>query len=667
MNHIKRRSKPQLNLAQRRRTYRWASGPTARTGSPLGAKAHRFASLVSRHRGTALIALAVAYTILTWPGTQLAPQSGLDQSWQAGLAMALEKHIQWGPRIDFTYGPLGFLVVPMLYYHLTAALSLTYLAASRWLLYLLLLRECLRKLPWPTALALSFLVGATAIAVVDGADLLMASALLLYVSWQHSEGSTKRRNLLAHVLFPAFAAMGTLVKFSVGLLAVFLLAVIVTQSTRWRRAAITSVLSYSASFLLLWVATGNSPANIWQYVRLSVSVASGYSGAMSLEVGRTDEWLYALIFLAALGLLLRWGAATTASRQPWATWLAYAGFSWIALKEGFVRHDGHDLEFFGLMSVALLSVPWHRLATASRLLPTTALASILTWTAAGSVPSNVVSLATGPHSFEGEASAALGSRGTTIMRQAQAALVSTYALPQSMLAQMAGHTVAIEPYENTVAWAYPQLHWDPEPVLQQYSAYTSSLDALNTQFLRSPSAPKFILNQPSVAYEGINQDPYFESPSADLQMLCDYRQVAATPQWQLLRRGPDLCGAPRLLRTTPASFGSRVAVPSPPPHALLVAALSEVGTALTYRAENLLLKARAIQMTTNVASFRFVAGTATDLHVLSTPSHFGYSPQYLPPRIQSFTLYERNIVTDGGRYTVRFYAVPLPRLSSGTA
>ncbi|HET9058889.1 MAG TPA: hypothetical protein VFN61_03125 [Acidimicrobiales bacterium] len=601
--------------------------------------------------------LAGLFTLLTWPGTQLAPQAGLDQSWQAGLAMALEKHLAWGPRIDFTYGPLGFLVVPELYYHLTATLSLAYLACSRWLLYALLLGECRRKLPPLPAAAATFVVGATTIAIVDGADLLMACALLIYVAWTHARSG--RAVLLGQIALPALAGFGLLVKFSVGLLAACLVVALLLQSQHWRKATAVAAGSFAASVLFFWLATGNSPANLYQYLKMSFNVASGYSGAMSLEVGRTDEWVYALLFILALALLLRWASPTQELRRPFALWLAYAAFAWIALKEGFVRHDGHDLEFFGLMSVALLSVPWHSLTYIRRLLPISALACLLTWTAAASVPSNVVSLATGVHSFASETEAALGATGTAIMTSAQRALVANYALPSAMLAKISGQTVAVEPYENTVAWAYPHMRWDPEPVLQQYSAYTSSLDQLNTQFLVSRHAPRFILAQPVVTYEGIDQDPYFESPSADVQTVCHYVQVIASGQWQLLRHSASRCGAPRPLSTVHASFGSSIQVPKAPRNSIVVATFTGVGTSLIYKVENLILKARAIQMTSNVGSYRFIAATAGQEHIMSAPSNLGYDAEYAPPQITDFALYERDLTTNGGRYTVHFYAIAL--------
>ena len=52
------------------------------------------------------------------------------------------------------------------------------------------------------------------------------------------------------------------------------------------------------------------------------------------------------------------------------------------------------------------------------------------------------------------------------------------------LALLRGHTVAVEPYENQLAWAY-RLKWRPLPVLQSYTAYTTGLDQEDASFAAS--------------------------------------------------------------------------------------------------------------------------------------------------------------------------------------
>lgn len=608
--------------------------------------------------GTAAVALVL--TVITWPVMDLVPQAGLDPSWEAGLAMALTQHLAWGPRIDFTYGPLGFFVVPTLYYEATSLLSICYLLVTRWLFLALLLRASYTKFTPYLALAATLVVGATAIALLDAANLLMGIELLLAIEAFRSE--EPRNRTVAVLTLGTLAGAGLLVKFSVGLLGVGLAAVVVGASaTRWRRDLAAAGGAFAVSLLVAWVATGNSLSNLFQYLHMSEAIAAGYSGAMSLEVGRIDEWYYAAIVLGCLAACAYSVLRATGRREQLCVTLAFLGYSWVALKEGYVRHDGHDLQFFGLILVAFVALPWPKLRMpTARVAGALALATTFTWTAAGSVPSNLLDFSYDTHQLASSLATVLQpTRRAATIAQARTALRSGYQIPASFLAQMRGQTVAIETYENTVAWAFQGFKWDPEPVLQQYSAYEASLDHLDANFLRSRHAPTRILAMPAVPFAGINENPYFEAPTADVELLCRYAQLGATPTWQLLARVPNRCGPLKPLETVHAKFGQTLAVPQAPPGDAVVATFHGVGSSLLYRVENLVLKARAIQMTVPGTSYRFIAATASDMHIMEVPSTLGYSSQYAPAAIGSFTLYERNLLTDGGRYRVTFYAMSL--------
>ncbi len=625
------------------------------------------ANCVSRLRTTlreprlgATAALALIMTVITWPVMDLVPQAGIDASWEAGLAMALKQHLAWGPKIDFTYGPLGFLVVPTLYYGATSLLSICYLLLTRCLFFALLLRVSYSKFQPHFALASTLVVGATAIGLVDYADLLMGIAFLLASEAFRSE--ELRNRTVAVLALGTLAGAGLLVKFSVGLLGLGLVGVVVgATATRWRRNLATAGGAFVVALIVGWVATGNSLSNFFEYLRLSEAVAAGYSGAMSLEVGRVDEWYYAAIILGCLGACAFSALRATGRRKQVCIGLAFVGYSWVALKEGYVRHDTHDLVFFGLMLVAFLALPWPKLRMpTTRLAGSLALATTFAWTAAGSVPSNLLDFSYDTHQLVSSLATVLEpARRAATIAQARASLQAGYQIPPSFLGQLHGQTVAIETYENTVAWAYQGFRWDPEPVLQQYSAYAASLDNLDAHFLLSDHAPTRILSQPAVPFQGIDQDTYFEAPTADVELLCRYAQVGATATWQLLARVPNRCGPLQPLETVHAKFGQSIAVPRAPRGDAVIATFQGVGSSLLYRLENLVLKARAIQMTVPGASYRFVAATGPDMHIMWAPSTLGYSPQYEPPTIGSFTLYERNLLTDGGRYRVIFYAMSI--------
>ena len=131
----------------------------------------------------------------------------------------------------------------------------------------------------------------------------------------------------------------------------------------------------------------------------------------------------------------------------------------------------------------------------------------------------------------------------------------------------ASETVHVDPVMASAAYAYPDLDWKPLPIFQSYTAYTSALDGLNADLLRSADAPQRILRnvQPAnhtdrlrewidrpfvdgeflpVSVDG--RFRWFESPAAMLETFCRYDEISVTERWQVLARTGRSCGATRV-------------------------------------------------------------------------------------------------------------------------
>src|SRR5579863_6382799 len=109
----------------------------SRPGQPRGPMFRRSAQFVRgaqsseanhirSHSHLIAVGFGLVATIASWPVSGLAPAPGLDASWEFGLASAAVHHIAWGPHLDFTYGPLGFLDFRTLWFASTATMALAY-------------------------------------------------------------------------------------------------------------------------------------------------------------------------------------------------------------------------------------------------------------------------------------------------------------------------------------------------------------------------------------------------------------------------------------------------------------------------------------------------------------------------------------------------------------
>src|SRR6188472_7525 len=93
--------------------------------------------------------LGLIVALFTFPTFSLAPAPGLDPSWGAGLQMAAHDGLVFGREVVFTYGPLGFLSVPTLWYQDLGAAAVAYGALVHILACTLILWAALRVFDRP--------------------------------------------------------------------------------------------------------------------------------------------------------------------------------------------------------------------------------------------------------------------------------------------------------------------------------------------------------------------------------------------------------------------------------------------------------------------------------------------------------------------------------------
>ena len=664
-----------------------AAGP-----QPVGhARGWPGAGLVRGWPGVAVVSFLA--TVLGWrPYAWHSVYAGIDPSWEVGLAMGFNHHLQWGPSLVFSYGPYGFVDGIYPFYRLTAFLSVLYALAIVWGLAALIvsaLRPSWTLLPagaaaWaavaiaPSRTGSSDIAAATALglalaalaagrggatrapATADWAEGQWAGTGWAAPNWARARQS--RAGLVLVGLLGALAGFQLMVKTNDGLLTVGLLAVVVVLGDLgWRRTVPAGCIPLVTVFFGGWLAAGQSITNVFSYFRGSWSVAIGYSSAMQYSYGRAAENWYAVAVCALIVVLFALSVQRKPRRYQVAVMLLIAGWLWAVLKEGFVRHDQHDLTFFGLALAAVLLAqvkrPYVPLQAGAA-----AFTAVVFWLALGNVPVQLHSPGATTSAFFDDVGEVMGAPG---FGQARATTLDQFlstgdALSPALFSMLAGRTVAVEPIENSVAYDYPELDWDPEPVLQSYSAYTSYLDRLDAAFLASARAPERIVYAP---WEIVDKRYQFFDPPATLEsMYCHYVQLAAPGPAQVLQRVPDRCGPPVKVKTVSTRSGAPVSVPSEP--GKMVVATFDLGAPLSAKAEDVLLKPPTMSVTlwtgqAGPANYRFIPGTAADEHVVSVPPALGYSAAFTPPAIKKLALSGGGWKPGQGEITVNFYTVGL--------
>lgn len=564
-------------------------------------------------------ALGALVSLLVWKVGMATPGPGLDASWNAGLAMATEHGLQFGREVVFTYGPLGFLQGPFVWYSGLGALAFAFSAAVYVAFCVALVWALGRTLP-PLAAAL---VAAAMLALLPAPEqplLIAAIAALTLLG-----GEWEERALWAFAALAAsFAAVEALAKLSTGpvLAVVFLLALVGARARRAQLGLFAALLV--GELALLWALSGQSFAALPDFAAHTWEVVSGYSGAMVREVD-VPAWKVTMATIAAAAITVATVAACARCRLPdrrarWAAALALAVAGFTVFKEGVVRTDaGHLSLYFSTAAVLWLAVPWPRSRWWLMLGGAAAIVALGWPVRPAGMATSLDPVANLRLAVEGVRNLASPGRRQDLIERGRAGMKAVYRLDPAMRAQLRGRTVAVEPWEIGAVWAY-RLDWAPLPVFQNYSAYTPALDRLNAAAVASPEGPERILreNAPLVWREFPTPDlddryPGWDPPRQQRAVLCHFAPLRTTARWQLLGRVPDRCGPLRPLGAVEARSGAAVPVPAPRPGEVVFARIEGAGIGGLERLTTLLLHARSRQLRLNGGrSYRLVPETAAD-------------------------------------------------------
>jgi hypothetical protein len=621
--------------------------------------------LLSRHPPSWLLGLLVA--LLGWRVGMTPPSVGLDSSWNGGLAMAVHDGLQWGSEIVFTYGPLGFMNGQGVWFGDLGAIGLLYICGLFVAFCVTLVWALRRALPPWAAVPIAFVV-VTVLPLVE--ESIVVAALIALGALARERSS---RALTALILGGAsFAAVEVLIKFSAGpvIAAFFLIALIGLRVRPWQIAAYLGLLA--AEVLALWLITGQSLGEIPGFLRNTYEIVSGFSPAM-ITTTDVPAWQVTAATVAAavtaVGLVLastRGGYRDTRARWAAAALMALAAFT--VFKEGVVRTDaGHLSLFFSTSCVLLIAIPWTR-ARRWWLLAGIAVIVAIGWPVRPEGQTNSTDvLANVEHAWEQVRNLASAGRRQELIDQGREGMKGIYKLEPATLAALRGHTVTVEPWEIGAAWAY-DLDWQPLPVFQNYSAYTSRLDRINSEALADPAGPERILREnaglvypefPTRSIDG--RFPGWDPPQQARTALCHFAVVEATVRWQVLARRPNRCGSSRPLGSVEADPGEAVDVPAPGPGEVVWARIDGVEVSGFERLLSLLAHPRTRHaIVDGERSYRLIAATATDGLMLRSSSGIGGRGAFAQvPQARTLA-----VTGAGGKLRFSFFAMRVERVRS---
>jgi len=593
---------------------------------------------VSLRRGwLPMLLISAAIVALSWPYNLETP-IGIDESWQAALHVIGPSGLHFGQDIVFTYGPLGFLSVPSPFFGVSSVLAIiatgaVYLAAAATLLVL-----ARRLLPLWVAAAV---VLVTARAVFPSLPLFELLQALIFV-WSVEVLLADRLRIRAEWLIAGaaiLAAIALMGKTNVGVFAsaMLLVASIALARPWWRGAAIFAGVAV-AGCLAIWIVAGQPLGALPAFIASSIEIVRGYSEAMVVDTHTSLRWVYVayLIAIAILGWI-GWGSIRDRPRAERLAFLAIAAIlAFAEWKTAFTR----NYTFYAMATAIVALFP---LASRLDTLPTRREIAALAFAplfvalvATASIePVDLVNVRASLRGSALTAAAVLPWRQAEAVERTRTQLREELAIPDDLLAQLRGQSVHIDPWQTIVAFAYPEIRWSPLPVFQAYSAYTTALDELNADRLRSDQAPAVILRE---RVDGADGNPlavdhrfvWFESPSTTLETACRYVAVAANDRWEVLDRTQFTCGDPEPLGIVTAKAREVVAVPKETrPDRFVIVRISGFPDGILEKLRAAVF--RADEWYVDVGDrghFRLVPGTADDGLLLAVPVDTAAGPRF---------------------------------------
>jgi hypothetical protein len=463
--------------------------------------------------------LIVYASIAAFPGWFMATAPGPDPSWVYALNVLPDTGYTFGSDLAFTYGPLARFVLP------TVPPSTLVPSAIGWFFFALLLATSLTYHYLRTGRLTSLAPGVAGLLVGLAFGIPYEYQLLLILGLMLAVPPEDRRAWTVAVpLAASLSAALFFVKTTSGIAAG---AMLMAAAGWWilRREARPSaviprvILPYVVMFLALGFTLVGSPAEVLGWVIRSFQIAAGFGDAMTIDGTGTVKVL-ALVALVILGALL--GTRWRGSRDAFVLVL-FSGPLYLAFRHSFVRHHGRYLIPF-LISIG--AIAFLLTETRRRLLRVAiAVALILPLGVGATFVDECLcrfhTAALGPGGWQNLSHVLeLGDVRARLARESEEAL-QIERLPSEWVSRIrqAGE-VGVIPWEISLA-AANDLAWRPDPVIQDYHAYTDALDRAVAEHLAMEGPPHLLLQ--FIEFDG--RYPLWSAPQMWASIFSHYELV----------------------------------------------------------------------------------------------------------------------------------------------
>ncbi len=506
-----------------------------------------------------LVLVVLAVFVPLYPAM---PASGLDPSWAYAMNQAVAQGLVFGKEIVFTFGPYASIYTKM--YHPATDRMMVFGSLFLGLCYgaALLLLTGKMRLVWLVLFGAFLAGGFVAIneSLLLSYPLLLAAVVYRRILTTEEAAAPSGPRLWLPLFVLLFAPLGLLPLVKVSFMAISGAISVFCFIALWR--AKKRVLAYCCivtpcfSTVVFWVISGQPlPALPYYFARL-LPIIAGYSEAMASPGNNKEIIFYLLASTCVLAVI----AANTNDSLSSRTFLLFSFllFLFVAFKDGFVRHDGHDtIAGASLLFAAFLLA----FTVESKHSTAVFLIAVFAWAYIdqGYVGASTKTYYRGIDQTYTGITHGLKLRGSGGHRLRDIYDHSLQLLnDEAQIPKMKG-TSDIYPDDQAYLLASGNA-WSPRPVLQSYSAYTPTLARLDASHLTGRHAPDNVI----FSVEALdNRLPALEDGLSWPILVNDYSPVTmAGGSLYLVAKSSRVAKAPmEALFTGSYSLGETVSLP----------------------------------------------------------------------------------------------------------
>ena len=423
------------------------------------------------------------------------------------------------------------------------------------------------------------------------------------------------------VLFPVLISIFFYTRFIYGLTWFVVLEsyliIRILMSKDWHKLFV-NVLSLIIAFGSIGILVYGSFENVIKYVRVNIEL----SGSNSLDMGY--DVTYSLI-IQLLAFLVSIVIVIMATRISWTLFVPALFLTFLFLKVGFGRAD-HYLDYFVFPTALMIVILNNEVRRFNKIWSYLVLLVLLTISAYGP--------------YDGAPTKTPINGFTSVFKSYDERMYDVYPeyrLPANITQIVGKETIDFYPYNNEYAFAN-KLNYKHRPVTQSYMTLTPNLGKMNSDFLSSNEAPRFILWTPTITctLRGCNPFADFDQkyllnsdPATSLAILKLYSSIDSFE----LKNGTTGILLERNANRHPlefhasvqnqSTFGSWIDVPSDEREILFVS--PHFNFSLLGKLQNLFYRGDVIYI-----RYQFENGNERTYRVNIAASSYGIYANYLP-------------------------------------